>query len=205
VKLALAWIRRHIAEYGGDPDFVCVTGGSAGGHLTALTGLSANDPAFQPGVEDVDTRVAACVPFYGVYDFTNRFGHDRRDGIGVFLEKQVFKTTREADPALFEAASPIARVHPDAPPFLVIHGANDTLAPVGEARDFVRLLRGASKNPVAYAEIPGAQHAFEIFHSLRTRQAVAGVERFLSFVHAQRGAGAAASEQPGAREEQAGA
>lgn len=185
VKLALAWIREHIGEYGGDPDFVCVTGGSAGGHLTALAGLTANDLAFQPGFEGVDTRVAACVPFYGVYDFTNRFGHDHRDGIGTFLEKWVFKKKRDDDPAAFEAASPIARVHPDAPPFFVIHGANDSLAPVGEARDFARLLRAASKNPVAYAEIPGAQHAFEIFHSPRARQAVAGVERFLTFVHSR--------------------
>ncbi len=51
-KRALAWIRDHIAEYGGDPDYVVVTGGSAGGHLTALMGLTANDPAFQPGFED---------------------------------------------------------------------------------------------------------------------------------------------------------
>ena len=45
----------NIAEYGGDPDYVVVTGGSAGGHLTALIGLTPNDPQFQPGFEDVDT------------------------------------------------------------------------------------------------------------------------------------------------------
>ena len=50
-KRALAWVREHIAEYGGDPDYVVVTGGSAGGHLTALMGLTANDPQFQPGFE----------------------------------------------------------------------------------------------------------------------------------------------------------
>ena len=44
VKLAIRWIREHIAEYGGDPRFLAVTGGSAGGHLTALAALTANDP-----------------------------------------------------------------------------------------------------------------------------------------------------------------
>ena len=44
-KRALAWIREHIAEYGGDPDYVVVTGGSAGGHLTAMMGLTAERPA----------------------------------------------------------------------------------------------------------------------------------------------------------------
>ena len=69
-KRALAWIRAHIAEYGGDPDFVVVTGGSAGGHLAAMMGLTANDPEFQPGFEDVDTSVRAMIPFYGVFDWT---------------------------------------------------------------------------------------------------------------------------------------
>ena len=49
-----------------------VTGGSAGGHLTALMGLTANDARYQPGFEHADTSVQAAVPFYGIYDFTNR-------------------------------------------------------------------------------------------------------------------------------------
>jgi acetyl esterase/lipase len=70
VKRALAWVKAHIAQYGGDPDFVAITGGSAGGHLSALAALTPNDSQFQPGFEDADTRVQAAVPFYGVYDFT---------------------------------------------------------------------------------------------------------------------------------------
>ncbi|MGN6575933.1 MAG: alpha/beta hydrolase fold domain-containing protein, partial [Nocardioides sp.] len=57
VKRAIAWIREHITEYGADPSFLAVTGGSAGGHLAALAALTANDPAFQPGFEHVDTTV----------------------------------------------------------------------------------------------------------------------------------------------------
>ena len=69
-KMAVAWVREHIAEYGGDPGFVCVSGGSAGGHLSALLALTPGDPAFQPGFEETDTHVDACVPVYGVYDMT---------------------------------------------------------------------------------------------------------------------------------------
>ncbi|HVT22586.1 MAG TPA: alpha/beta hydrolase, partial [Mycobacteriales bacterium] len=65
VKQSLAWIRRNIEQYGGDPSYVVVTGGSAGGHLAAMVALTANDPQYQPGFEDVDTSVKACVPFYG--------------------------------------------------------------------------------------------------------------------------------------------
>ena len=74
VKRAIAWIRDHIADYGGNPDYIAITGGSAGGHLTALAALTANDPAYQPGFEDVDTTVQAAVPHYGVYDFAGVTG-----------------------------------------------------------------------------------------------------------------------------------
>jgi acetyl esterase/lipase len=74
------------------------------------------------------------------------------------------------------------RMHPDAPPFFVIHGTHDSLASVEEARHFAKALSQIAKAPVAYAEIPGAQHAFEIFHSLRTAHVVAAVDRFLAWV-----------------------
>ena len=48
VKRALAWVKDHIADYGGDPDFVAITGGSAGGHPCSLAALTPNEPEFQP-------------------------------------------------------------------------------------------------------------------------------------------------------------
>jgi acetyl esterase/lipase len=185
LKLALRWIREHAAGFGADPDFVVATGGSAGGHLSSLLALTANDPEYQPGFEHVDTSLAACVPFYGIYDLANRFGHAHWDGFEQFLGRVVLKKRFADDPEAFEKASPASRVHPDAPPFFVIHGTHDSLAPVQEARSFVAHLREISHAPVLYAELPGAQHAFEVFHSLRSRHVVRGVDRFLARVHSQ--------------------
>ena len=84
---------------------------------------------------------------------------------------------------MFRAASPLERVHPDAPPFLVIHGKHDSLIPVREARAFAHRLRAVSRNPVAYAELAGAQHAFDIFPSIRSAHVTRGVERFLEWNH----------------------
>ncbi len=182
LKLALRFIRERIAEFGGDPRFVAVTGGSAGGHLAALVALTAGDRSLQPGFEEVDTRVQACVPLYGVYDLANRFGHRHHDAFERFLGRVVLKRRFAEAPEAFHAASPVSRVHPDAPPFFVIHGTHDSLAPVEEARSFVTALREVSKAPVAYAELPGAQHAFEVFHSLRCRWTVHAVDRFLAAV-----------------------
>jgi acetyl esterase/lipase len=186
LKRALAWVREHIAEYGGDPDLVAVTGGSAGGHLSALMALTANDPRYQPGFEDVDTRLMACVPFYGVYDFTDAYKQQLHNGMPLFLEKMVMKVPLETHRKDWKDASPMHRVHADAPPFFVVHGTHDSLTPIEEARHFVELLRESSREPVCFAEIPGAQHAFEIFHSPRTTHVVSGVERFLAWVVSQR-------------------
>ena len=183
LKRALVWIREHADEYGVDPRFIAVTGGSAGGHLTALMGLTADDPEYQPGFEDADTSVQAAVPFYGIYDFTNRFDSQVKGFLSMFIEPMVMKAKLADEPEAFAKASPIDRVRADAPPFLVIHGDRDTLAPLEDARHFVERLRETSDQPVVYAELHGAQHAFDLFVSPRTAPVIEGVERFLDGVH----------------------
>jgi acetyl esterase/lipase len=181
VKRALAWTKEHIAEYGGDPDWVAITGGSAGGHLSALAALTANDPQFQPGFEDADTSVRAAVPFYGLYDFTrNEAIHSL---MAPTLAKYVFKLRRAELPEAFRAASPITYLSADAPPFFVLHGRNDSLIPVEQGRAFSARLREVSQQPVAYAELPFAQHAFDIFGSARATQSALAVEQFLAEIY----------------------
>ncbi|MCX8071600.1 MAG: alpha/beta hydrolase [Candidatus Binatia bacterium] len=185
VKAAIVWIREHAHEYGADPNFVVVTGGSAGGHLAALLALTANEAAYQPGFEDRDTTVQGAVPMYGVYDFVDRFHTFHNAEIHRLLESKVMKASLQEAPEAYEKASPISWVRADAPPFMVVHGDHDTLVPVEQARHFVAALRAASRQPVVYAEIPGAQHAFDLFPSLRCLHVVYGIERFLSFVYSR--------------------
>ncbi len=184
-KRAVQWIREHGAEYGANPDFVVVTGGSAGGHLAALVALTANDPAYQPGFERADTSVAGCVAFYGVYDFTNRSGYWLHKGLTRLLERRVMKVPLASAPQAYEKASPIARITAAAPPFFVVHGTHDTMVPVAEARAFAHGLRAATGGPVVYAEIPGAQHAFELFPSVRSLFVIHGVERYLAYLYSR--------------------
>ena len=184
VKKVLAWTKANIAEHGGDPDFLVITGGSAGGHLASFAALTPHLAEFQPGFEEIDTSVAAAVPFYGVYDFVNRHGTSRAD-MEPFVAKYVFKSRLEADRARWEQASTISHVGPHAPPFFVLHGTNDSIVPVEQARTFVDELRKESSEPVVYAELPGAQHAFEVFPSVRSHASVHAVERFLAVVRSE--------------------
>jgi acetyl esterase/lipase len=186
VKRAIAWVKEHVADYGGDPDFVAITGGSAGGHLSALAALTANEATLQPGFEDVDTAVQAAVPFYGVYDFT-RSDSALHPMMVPFLERLVVKQSREDFPAVYAAASPITHAGADAPPFFVLHGRNDSFIPVEQARAFTRRLREVSVAPVVYAELPMAQHSFDIFGSARAAHAAVAVEQFLAEIYSKSG------------------
>jgi acetyl esterase/lipase len=184
-KRALCWVRQQGQEYGMDTSFIAVTGGSAGGHLSALMGLTANRPELQPDHPDVDTSVQACIPFYGVYDFLVRYNqHPNRKVYESFLSGRVLHETVADNPELWDLASPVAQIHPDAPPFMVIHGTHDSLAAVAEGRVFSAKLREVSTNPVVYLEMPGAEHAWEVVHSPRTEHTIDGVHRFLEWARA---------------------
>jgi acetyl esterase/lipase len=185
VKKAIAWIKENISEYGGNPDFIAITGGSAGGHLSSLAALTPNKPDWQPGFEGADTTVQAAVPFYGVYDFLDR--HEIRTGMSMdgMIADKVMQCTKEENRELWDDCSPIAHVNAEAPPMYVIQGTHDSLVWVEEARVFVSTLQSVATAPVAYAELAGAQHAFEIFHSVRTDQVVNSVADFLEWSHAR--------------------
>jgi acetyl esterase/lipase len=186
VKRALAWIKENIADYGGDPDFVAITGGSAGGHLCSLAALTPDDPQWQPGFEDADTSVVAAVPIYGRYDWVSTKGDGRKEFI-AFLQKFVVKKRFAEHRQVYEDASSIKRLRPDAPPFFILHGQDDSIIPVREGREFAEALREVSTSTVAYAEIPHAQHAFDFYYgSPRAHYTARAVEEFLSWVHAKR-------------------
>ena len=190
VKKALAWVKAHIAEYGGDPGFIVVTGGSAGGHLSLLTGLSGNYGPWQQGFEAVNTSVQGVLALYPAVDFTNRHGIRQQNRMDGFIAKRIIQKSREEAPELFEDGSPIGWIHREgvaesAPPICVVQGTHDSLVWVEEARQFVAELSPMARHSVTYAELPFAQHAFEIFHSPRTAHYLNAAAMWLEWVWAR--------------------
>jgi acetyl esterase/lipase len=159
-KKVIAWAREHAPAYGADPSRLFVAGSSAGSNLASLSALTPNDPMFQPGFESADTSVTAAICLYGYY------GH-------------YFGETPDEEPS---PNQPWAYLHPGAPPFLIAHGTKDALATVEATRNFATRLRHTSSNAVVYAELPGGQHAFDLFHSPRFEAVVDGVEAFAAWV-----------------------
>jgi acetyl esterase/lipase len=160
-KRVIAWVRDHGADYGADPSTLFLVGGSAGAHLSSIAALTQNDPRYQPGFEDADTSVTAVACLYGWFGGYYEIG-------GPYSEAGV----------LGHAAD-------DAPPFMIAHGTEDTLAGIESARAFADHLRKSSPNPVVFAELPHGQHAFDLFHSFRYSAVVDGIEAFAAWVRAQ--------------------
>jgi acetyl esterase/lipase len=167
VKKVIAWLREHGREYGVDPTATFLAGSSAGGHLASLAALTPNDPVFQPGFEGANTSVAGTISLYGYYG-----------------------PVASGKPP----SSPLAYVRTDAPPCFVVHGDQDALVIVEDARHFVEQLRDTSSNPVVYAELPGAQHGFDLFRSRRFETVVDAIEAFATHVRSRRRAADPAPE-----------
>ncbi len=159
VKKVIAWVRTHGTEYAADTRTLFVVGGSAGAQLAAQAAMTQNNKTLQPGFETADTSMTAAVLLYGYYGWS---------------ESESWKRIQVSDYAL--------------PPVFMIHGDHDTLTPVEDARAFAEKLRAISNNPVVLAELPGAQHSFDLFHSIRNEAAIDAIEYFAAWVRSnQRG------------------
>jgi acetyl esterase/lipase len=101
--------------------------------------------------ESADTSVAGVISLYGYYG---------RVAMGGPPSSRLPYTTTNA------------------PPCFVAHGDRDSLVIVEDARAFVAQLRATSSNPVVYAELPGAQHGFDLFRSRRFDTVIDAIEAF---------------------------
>ncbi len=153
-RAALAWAHTHAHEHGGDDRTLVMAGSSAGAHLAALCALTQDD---EP--DPVSSRVDAAVGLYGYYG--------RYYGRGP--DETPVSSPLDLDPSA-------------APPFLLAHGDHDSYVPVELARNFARHLRSRSPREVVYAELPGAQHGFDLFRSWRVTAVIQGVDAFLAAV-----------------------
>ncbi|MGY1808646.1 alpha/beta hydrolase fold domain-containing protein [Blastococcus sp. SYSU D00669] len=130
-KAAVRWLRARAGDVGVDPDRIAAWGESAGGHLAALLGLL-TDPSLEGdvGYRDGSSAVAAVVAWYPPTDLVGFAADAAADPADpTTREAQLLGAPARDVPALAAQASPVAHVTPDAPPFLLLHGAADRFVP----------------------------------------------------------------------------
>jgi len=146
----LDWIVEHAREYRFDPQRIGLTGSSAGGHLAVLVGLKGTHPA--RGRRNY--RLRCMFPVCGVYDLALRVAErpDRAHRAEALIGGPVSEMG-----AVERDASPVAHVHPDAPPCLAVHGARDELVPPNQSLRLVDALRAVGADAEAMI-VPEAGH-----------------------------------------------
>lgn len=154
VKCAVRYLRAHAAAYNIDPQRIGAVGGSAGGHLVALLGVTTAEAGWDSGeYADQSSRVQAVVDMFGPTDLTQLRLNPRR-GYG----QEVF-AIQSADDPLLKTYSPVTYITPDDPPFLILHGDQDELVPLEQSRILYDKLRAAGV-PAELVIVKNAMHAF---------------------------------------------
>ena len=149
VLAAVDWIRQNADELNADPERLCFLGRSAGGQIALATAFGQNVPGLK-----------ACVGFYTVPDmiFARKWSREDDALNSVKVLRDYLGGDPDAVPTAYQNASPYHQIHPNTPPVLLIHGANDALVWVEQSRRFHAKMSAANR-PCDYLEIPSATHA----------------------------------------------
>jgi acetyl esterase/lipase len=139
---AVRYLRAEAASLRVDGAHVGVIGASAGGHLAAMLGLAGSDPAFDTGEHaGQSSAVQAVVDEFGPADLTSPVW--AQSPALVHLSAEEFGVGAGQRSPVLVAASPVTYVHPGAPPFLVVQGAEDRIVPPAQSVELVHDLRAA--------------------------------------------------------------
>jgi acetyl esterase/lipase len=151
-KTAVRWLRANADKYHIDPDHIGVIGGSAGGHLALMVGLTDPDSGLDPKEPygKFSCRVQAVVDLYGPGDLVSR-GKDHVMFPGTLADK----------PEMYRQASPVTHASKGDPPVLILHGTGDKTVPVEQSKLMAEALKKAGVEHELIL-VEGAPHSFHL-------------------------------------------
>jgi acetyl esterase/lipase len=176
VKAAIRWLRANQTKYSLDGKRIAVCGGSAGGNLVAMLGVTGNIKDFDdPNLGNIDqpSNVQAVVDMFGPIDFLKMDAQLEENGFGpgdhgeADSPESKYLGAKISDvPLKVERANPTTYIHPGIPPFLIQHGSKDRVVPVQQSIDFAKQLQDkAGYEKVSLTVIEGAEHGDPIFQT----------------------------------------
>ncbi len=170
-RAAIRWLRSSAAKYKLDPQRIVIAGGSAGGNLASITGVS--DP---PRDETVSSRVQGVIDFFGASDVLtmppNVPGPDKTDAdLAKANAARLIGGIVRDHPDLAKQMSPLYHVSKDDPPFLIIHGDKDPQVPIAQSKRLHAKLKEAGV-PSTLHVVKGAGHGGKEFDTAEVRKLV---------------------------------
>lgn len=151
-KTAVRFLRKFAHRYHIDPRRIGAIGGSAGGHLTAMLGLTGPEDGLDPKspYAEFSCRVQAIVPMYGAHDLVARS-----------REKKLWAGMTESERKLCRAASPVTYASKGDPPTLILHGTADSTVPKVQSELLFKALKKAEV-PARLVIVKDAPHSFHL-------------------------------------------
>jgi acetyl esterase/lipase len=169
-KAAIRWLRANAKTYKIDPEHVAVWGASAGGHLVALLGTTANVKELEgkDGNLDQSSKVQAVVDWFGPTDF-RKFGERANEPkSGIY---KLFGGPPTEKKELAVLASPVTHVTKNAAPFLIMHGDQDPLVPFSQSEALAEALKKAGVE-VTLKKLEGSKHGGPEFGNSDSRKLI---------------------------------
>lgn len=165
-KNAVRFLRVKSAHYGIDPTRIAVAGGSAGGHLALMVGLTADRRELEPTspYPDVSNSVSCVIDMYGITNFLSR---QKTDAAGRPTGEQNLSSAlmvfgaSDASAPVFELGSPVNHITPKSPPILILHGLADTTVDYQQSEELDRALARQGV-PHEFVLLKGVGHTFTL-------------------------------------------
>lgn len=185
IKAAIRWIRANAKTYLFDPHRIATWGGSAGGYLSLMAGVTAgirelDDPSL--GNADQPDHVQAVVSWFPPTDFLKmdeqlaesgfaplpEFAHSGENSPeSLLLGRKITEV-----PDLVRVANPETYIRPGLPPFFIQHGRLDETVPYQRSLHFANQLAAVNPQGVTYEILPEARHADPAFETPQNIQKV---------------------------------
>ena len=184
VKNAIVYIKNNAAKYNLNPNKVAVWGGSAGGHLSAMVGTTANVEKFGNINGQYDSSVNAVVDWFGPIDFLKMDEQLKASNLGPqdhndeeSPESKLLGKKITEVPELVKDANPTTYVSKNMPPFFIQHGRVDNIVPYQQSEIlYNELLKYSNEDTIEFEILNDASHGGPHFE---TNENIEKVFKFL--------------------------